>query len=195
MLRKLSLHQEDIDMLGLSLDDIESLLTLILENNFFTFNKQVYRQKHGIVMGNHLAPPLAIIFMDSLEGNMLSTAEKKPEFYKQYVDDCLLAWTHGDGFGSIYRALQQPTPVHPVHVLRNESNKRFFRQFHGHVSFGYRSSAKIQTLSETVRQRRQHELPISRAFLHEDVGCNTTIPESSNFVKFNGGTSRELRQD
>ena len=96
VLRKLSLHQEDIDMLGLSLDDINSLLTLILANNFFTFNKEVYRQKHGIAMGNHLAPPLAIIFMDSLEGNMLSTAEKKPEFYKRYVDDCLLAWSHGE---------------------------------------------------------------------------------------------------
>ena len=95
VLHKLSLHQEDIDMLGLSLDDIESLMTLILENNFFMFNKQVYRQKHGIAMGNHLAPPLAIICMDSLEGNMLSTAEKKPEFYKRYVDDCLLVWTHG----------------------------------------------------------------------------------------------------
>ena len=96
VLRKLSLHQEDIDMLGLSIGDIEELLTLILENNFFTFNKKVYRQKHGIAMGNHLAPPLAIIFMDSLEEKMLSTAEKKPQFYKRYVDDCLLAWLHGE---------------------------------------------------------------------------------------------------
>ena len=46
-------------------------------------------------MGNHLALPFAIIFMGRLEKRMLQTAERRPEFYYRYVDDCLLAWTHG----------------------------------------------------------------------------------------------------
>ena len=96
VVQKLEHHQDSIDMLGLSIKDIEYLLRLILTNNLFTFDGKVYRQRHGIAMGNHLAPPLAITFMDSLEQKMLSTAEKKPELYDRYVDDCLLAWIHGE---------------------------------------------------------------------------------------------------
>ena len=46
-------------------------------------------------MGNHLAPPFAILFMDKLETKMLETAERKPDSYDRYVDDCLVVWTHG----------------------------------------------------------------------------------------------------
>ena len=27
---------------------------------------------------------------------MLSTAKAKPESYDRYIDDCLMAWTHGE---------------------------------------------------------------------------------------------------
>ena len=27
---------------------------------------------------------------------MLAAAEKKPEFYDRYMDDCLMAWLHGE---------------------------------------------------------------------------------------------------
>lgn len=46
-------------------------------------------------MGNHLAPPLAIVFMDKLETSMLLTAKQKPMFYDRYVDDIIMAWRHG----------------------------------------------------------------------------------------------------
>ena len=45
-------------------------------------------------MGNHLAPPFAIIFMDKLETKMLETAERELDSYDRYVDDCLMVWTH-----------------------------------------------------------------------------------------------------
>ena len=92
---KLETHETDIDLLGLSIGDIERLLKLILNNNFFQFNGKVYRQRQGIAMGNHLAPPLAIIFMDDLEQKMIQSAEKRPEFFDRYVDDCIFAWKHG----------------------------------------------------------------------------------------------------
>ena len=46
-------------------------------------------------MGNHLAPPLAIVFMDKLETSILSTARLKPIFYDRYVDDIIMAWRYG----------------------------------------------------------------------------------------------------
>ena len=66
VISKLRQHEEDIDTLGLPLEDIESLLRFVLTNNFFKFGDKVYRQKTGVAMGNHLAPPLAIVFMDRL---------------------------------------------------------------------------------------------------------------------------------
>ena len=88
-------HEQECDLLGLSIEEIKDLLTMIQNSNYFRFGQKVYRQRHGVAMGNHLAPPLAIVFMNKLEKGMLETAEMPPEFYDRYVDDCLMAWTHG----------------------------------------------------------------------------------------------------
>ena len=51
VLEKLEEHEEEVDTAGLSPDEIESLLTLALNNNFFKFGEDVYRQKKGVAMG------------------------------------------------------------------------------------------------------------------------------------------------
>ena len=96
VMEKLDECQDRIDTLGLTARDIKRMLELVLQNNYFRFGEVVYRQKTGVAMGNHLAPPLAIVFMDRLEHRMLQTAEIKPEFYNRYVDDILSGWTHGE---------------------------------------------------------------------------------------------------
>ena len=96
VMEKLAEHQSDVDLLGMSLEEVEGLLNLVLNNNYFKFDDAVYKQRHGVAMGNHLAPPFAIVFMDKLERKMLITAQKAPEFFDRYVDDCLMAWIHGE---------------------------------------------------------------------------------------------------
>ena len=96
VIEKLTQHENDIDLAGLRIEDIKTLLDLVLYNNYFKFGEKVYRQKKGIAMGNHLAPPLAIVFMDRLEREMLRTAKHKPESYDRYVDDGLMVWLHGE---------------------------------------------------------------------------------------------------
>ena len=110
-MEKLEEHKDDIDMLGISRKDIERLLSFVLENNYFKFDKKVFRQRQGVAMGNHLAPPFAIIFMDRLETGMLRTAEKQPEFFDRYVDDCLMAWIHGQE--ELERFLNHCNEQHP----------------------------------------------------------------------------------
>ena len=68
----------------------------VMNSSYFKFDDAVYKQRHGVAMGNHLAPPFAIVFKDKLERKMLITAQKAPEFFDRYVDDCLMAWTHGE---------------------------------------------------------------------------------------------------
>ncbi|XP_043233381.1 uncharacterized protein LOC122387335 [Amphibalanus amphitrite] len=46
-------------------------------------------------MGSRVAPPLAIIFMDSLERDFNTSASHKPDLYMRYIDDVLGVWTHG----------------------------------------------------------------------------------------------------
>ena len=44
VLQKLEEHQDEIDMFGLSLQEVERILQLIWNNNYFTFDGKVYRQ-------------------------------------------------------------------------------------------------------------------------------------------------------
>ena len=72
------------------LPDVKRLLQLVLNSNYFAFGNDVYRQKKGIAMGNHLAPPLAIVFMSKLETEALRLSPRKHRLYKRNIDDCIL---------------------------------------------------------------------------------------------------------
>ena len=91
----LEAHRQEVDILFLSLTDVRKLLEFVLESNYFQFGDSVYRQRRGLAMGNHLAPPLAIIFMSKLEEEALSLSPQKPLLYRRYIDDCILVWLHG----------------------------------------------------------------------------------------------------
>ena len=67
----------------------------MLQSNYFAFGDAVYRQQKGLAMGNHLAPPMAIIFMSKLETEALAISPLKPCLYRRYIDDCILVWLHG----------------------------------------------------------------------------------------------------
>ena len=62
-------------------------------------------------MGNHLAPPLAIIFMSSLEVKVLDSCDCKPLLYKRYIDDIFVIWCHGrEAFDSFVQLLNAQHP-------------------------------------------------------------------------------------
>ena len=46
-------------------------------------------------MGNNLAPPFAILFMNAMESRQLSESPESPICYRRYIDDILFMWTHG----------------------------------------------------------------------------------------------------
>ena len=91
----LTVHRDEVDMFYLSLSDVRQLLLFVLKSNYFECNGSVFRQRKGLAMGNHLAPPLAIIFMGKLEEEALSLSPHKPRMYRRYIDDCILVWLHG----------------------------------------------------------------------------------------------------
>ena len=66
-IKMLQLHKSKINLFDSSIDDIKYLLEHCLNNNFVRFGTKSYRQTNGIAMGNRMAPPLAILFMHSIE--------------------------------------------------------------------------------------------------------------------------------
>ena len=61
----------------------------VLMNNFFEFNGNVYHQRKGLAMGTPLAPPVANLFLASLEARLMRVVAP-PLLYVRYLDDILV---------------------------------------------------------------------------------------------------------
>ena len=81
-------HQEKSEFIG-------TLAKLVLTSNYFTFNGKMYPQKQGTAMGTRMAPNYAIIFMHSVEQEILKNAKLKPMIWWRFIDDVFIIWTHG----------------------------------------------------------------------------------------------------
>ena len=80
-------------VLHLSKQDVSDLLHVTLNNMYFSFRDQVYRQKEGLPMGSSISSILAILSMDKLEPIALSSYLMINP-YKRYVDDMYLQTTN-----------------------------------------------------------------------------------------------------
>ena len=66
----------------------------VLDNNYFTFEGQCYKQVHGTAMGTPMAPAVANLFMGRLERKIL---ENRPvtltqNQWKRFIDDIFVLW-------------------------------------------------------------------------------------------------------
>ena len=57
------------------------LAKLVLTSNYCTFNGKLYLQKQGTAMGTRMAPNYAIIFMHSVEEEVLRNTTLKPRIW------------------------------------------------------------------------------------------------------------------
>ena len=80
----------------ISTDSLIELAECVLKNNIFEHDKSVFKQLRGTVIGTKMAPPYAIIFMDSLEEDILSNSLLKPLVWWRYIDDIFMMWEHGE---------------------------------------------------------------------------------------------------
>ena len=88
-------HESKIDLFGITLDSLKTLLRHCLQNNYVRFGDIFYKQTKGIAMGSRVAPPLAITFMHAVESLILSSPCDQPAIYLRYIDDIFAVWTHG----------------------------------------------------------------------------------------------------
>ena len=114
-----------MEMHGLGIADVKSLLQHCLTNNNLRFGDEFFRQTTGIAMGSRVAPPLAIIFMGELEKQYLQTAHLKPALYMRYIDDVIGVWTHGEE--ALDEFLNHINNAHPSIKFTMESTKNHSR--------------------------------------------------------------------
>ena len=62
----------------ISTDSLIELAECVLKNNIVEHDKSVFKQLEGTAIGTKVVPPYVIIFMDSLEEDMLSNSLLKP---------------------------------------------------------------------------------------------------------------------
>ena len=73
---------------------LNTLLLFVLENNFFEFDNQIYKQIFGTAMGTKMAPPYANLFMGILEEeNILNSKfNQYLKLYLRFLDDIFIIW-------------------------------------------------------------------------------------------------------
>ena len=82
------LQDQNCPLPGLSLQNIRTLLSFILNNNVFTFNSKFYHKFRCLAMGSRIAPKIALITLDRLERMMLAnTSSFNIKIVKRYVYD------------------------------------------------------------------------------------------------------------
>ena len=91
---------------------IKTLGNLVLKNNYFEFNGNLYLQKQGTAMGTRMAPNYAIIYMHKIETELLQKTTLKPSFFKRFIDDIFLIWPHGED--TLYDFITMINSHHPT---------------------------------------------------------------------------------
>ena len=91
---------------------IKILGTLVLKNNYFEFNGEIYLQQQGTAMGTRMAPNYAIIFMHKIETELLNKSRLKPKVFRRFIDDIFLIWPHGED--TLQEFLQMINSHHPT---------------------------------------------------------------------------------
>ena len=79
----------------ISTDSLIELAECVLKTNIFEHDKSVFKQLRGTAIGTKMAPSYAIIFMDSLEEDILSNSLLKPLVWCRYIDGTFMVREHG----------------------------------------------------------------------------------------------------
>lgn len=76
---------------SLSLEMFTNLFNLVIDNNYFVYNKKIYQQIYGLGMGNCMSPVCSDIVMSELQNICLHKLSFDVPIFLRYVDDIFLS--------------------------------------------------------------------------------------------------------
>ena len=102
-----SLFSNDAKVNNINRTDFEQLLRAALQNNFFNFEGQIYKQIDDVAMGSPLGPTLGDEVLCFYEQIWLNECpdEFKPVYYRRYVDGIFVLLCSPDHFEKLKKYL------------------------------------------------------------------------------------------
>ena len=175
----------------LVIDDIIRFLRVVLRQNYFSFNGEVFLQKEGLAMGSPLSGLLANIYMNHFERKyIMSKYKSKIIYYGRYVDDTFLI------FDGTHRQLQKMVSelnkTHPSIRLTLEFEHENALNFldvtvkKGDGSLLYNVYRKPTTTDNTIHKSSYH--PIS----HKMAAFNSFVHRAVNFPLSDEDRKKEI---
>ena len=115
------LYDGDLD--GMKWEVFEKLLRCCLQESYFTFNKQIYKQIDGVSMGSPLGPIIANIFMNDFETkHMDKLTELGVKSWDRFVDDTFTIINDKQNAESILNFLNEQHHTIKFTMEKEESN-------------------------------------------------------------------------
>ncbi len=71
---------------------ILTLLQFVLNDFYFVWHGELYKQRKGLPMGSRLSPVLANIFLEEMEQTVLASLRVQPTLYVGFVDDVFIIY-------------------------------------------------------------------------------------------------------
>jgi len=100
---------------GMTIDTIMRMARLVLDTNYFVFEKQYYQQIRGGAMGSPFTMTLANIYMLKWEQPLIEHQQLHKELYLRYIDDVFM--TSNLSLNQIYTLLDQANSKDPnIHI-------------------------------------------------------------------------------
>ena len=98
------------------------LLELVLTNNIFEFDEQLYKQLIGTAMGSKPAPDYANIFMSVIDDEILKLSDKI-KLFKRFLDDIYMVFK--GNYDDLHSLLEEINEIHPNIKFTIEHTKGF----------------------------------------------------------------------
>jgi len=160
------------------------LLEIVLKNNTFEFDGRAFHQLQGTAMGTRAAPAYANIFMGKLEQTILSHAPLKPLYYRRYIDDIVVLWSHP--MPELLDFLQSMNNFHPSikFTFNTSETKITFLDINIFKGTHFHTSLKLDT--ETYIKPTNHQLYVHADSYHPPgTGKSVVIGELKRYLRTN----------
>lgn len=100
---------------------ISEAMEVVLFNNIFEFDGDLYKQIKGTAMGTPIDPSYAILFMDQYERSILRSLSITPQIYCRYIDDIFVLHKR-DNVNELEAAFKNSRPLEFEFHAGHEAN-------------------------------------------------------------------------
>ncbi len=115
------LNDEFKNICPFAAEQIAELLQVIVQNTYFTFKGNVYKQTSGLPIGSGISATLALLFMGKIEDQFITNCHLIG-LYRRYVDDILILTSDKESAVQIFTMMNQANPAIQFEIEHPDQN-------------------------------------------------------------------------